>query len=199
MRFHVVHAHPVETSFNRALFEAVLDQARKGGHEVDALDLYAEEFDPRLSRLERLNYHDTTLNRTDAVDVYAERLLRAEVLIFVHPIWNYGFPAMLKGYFDRIFLPGVSFVMDGSGDRGIPRANFTHIKHVMFVTTYGGNRWRTWLMGDPPRRVVKRWGWATFRTPKPPDYVALYDMNNGTPESRAAFVQLVRQKVSAIQ
>lgn len=151
MRVHVIHAHPVESSFNRALFDAVVEEARLAGHDVDPLNLYDEEFDAVLSREERIHYHDTSVNLTEAIKPYAERLLAAEALVFVHPVWNYGYPAILKGYFDRVFLPGVSFIMSAEGNLSIPKANFKHIKRVIFITTYGGNRWRTWLMGDPPR------------------------------------------------
>jgi len=199
MRVHVIHAHPVETSFNRALFNAVVEEARRAGHEVDPLNLYDEGFDAVLSREERLNYHDTAINLSETIKPYAERLLAAEVLVFVHPVWNYGYPAILKGYFDRVFLPGVSFVMEGEGDRVIPKANFKHVRHVIFVATYGGNRWRTWLMGNPPRRVARRWAWATFRTRKPPTYLALYDMNNITTKQRAAFIEKLRKAVRGVK
>ena len=198
MRVHVVHAHPVETSFNRALFDAVVDEARAAGHAVDPLNPYEDGFDAVLSREERLNYHDMAVNLTDRIKSYADRLLAAEVLIFIHPVWNYGYPAILKGYFDRVFLPGVSFVMEGDGDQGTPKANFKHIKQVIFITTYGGNRWRTWVMGDPPRRIAKRWAWVTFRTKRPPTYLALYDMNNNTPARLTAFLGKVRQVIRAL-
>lgn len=198
MRVHVIHAHPVETSFSRALFDAVVEEAENAGHQVDPLNLYDEAFDAVLSREERLKYHDMGANLSDEIRPYTKRLLAAEVLIFVHPVWNYGYPAILKGYFDRVFLPGVSFIMDGEGDRGIPKANFKHIKQVIFIATYGGNRWRTWLMGDPPRRVAKRWAWATFRTKRPPVYLAQYDMNNIGPGERTKFIKKVRTAVIAL-
>ncbi len=114
MRILVVHAHPVETSFNAALHRAVVDTLRAAGHQVDDLDLYAEGFDPVLTREERLGYHDTPANR-GPVAPYVERLLGAEALVFVNPVWNFGFPAILKGYLDRVFLPGVSFkLVDGA-------------------------------------------------------------------------------------
>ena len=195
MRVHVIHAHPVETSFNRALFNAVVDELSARGHEIDALDLYGEGFDAVLSREERLNYHEVPGNLTSSVKPYVDRLMAAEALVFVHPVWNYGYPAILKGYFDRIFLPGVSFILEGGSDRGRLVPNLKHIKKVAFVTSYGGNRWRTMLMGDPPRRLARRWAWATFRTPKPPRYLALYDMNNCTPEQLKGFIGKVRQEI----
>lgn len=193
MRVHVVHAHPVETSFNRALFNAVVEELASKGHEVDALNLYDEQFDAVLSREERLNYHEVPGNLTPAVKPYVDRLRAAEAIIFVHPVWNYGYPAILKGYFDRIFLPGVAFVLEGGGDRGNLVPNLKNIKKAAFVTTYGGNRLRTMIMGDPPRRIARRWGWATFRTR--PKYLALYDMNNCTPDGLKGFIETVRSEI----
>jgi NAD(P)H dehydrogenase (quinone) len=188
MRIHVVHAHPVETSFNRSLFSAVVETLKAGGHEVDALNLYAEDFEARLSRDERIGYEEVPGNLTPAVTPYVERLCAAEAIVFVHPVWNYGYPAILKGYFDRIFLPGVSFVLDN----GTVRPNLGNIKRAAFVTTYGGDRWRTMLMGDPPRRLARRWAWATFQTKRPPQYLALYDMNNNREPELRAFIEKVR-------
>jgi len=195
MRVHVIHAHPVETSYNRALFNAVVEELTVQGHDVDALNLYDEEFHAVLSREERLNYHDVPGNLTPSVKPFVDRLMAAEALVFVHPVWNYGYPAILKGYFDRIYLPGVSFILEGGGDRGRLVPNLTHIKKVAFVTTYGGNRWRTFVMGDPPRRLARRWAWATFRTKAPPKYLALYDMNNCTKPQLEGFIQKVRSAI----
>jgi len=199
MRVHVVHAHPVETSFNRALFDTTVTALTAAGHEVDALDLYQEQFDAVLSREERLNYHDIPGNLTSAVKPYVDRLRAAEAIVFVHPVWNYGYPAILKGYFDRVFLPGVSFVLVGGNgsDTGKLVTNMKNIRKVAFVTSYGGDRFRTMIMGDPPRRLARRWAWATFGTLMPPKYLAFYDMNNATPERLNAFIEKVRGEMAA--
>lgn len=200
MRVHVVHAHPVETSYNRALFETTVSALQEAGHEVDALDLYAEGFDAVLSREERLNYHDVPGNLTPAVKPYVDRLRAGDAIVFVHPVWNYGYPAILKGYFDRVFLPGVSFVLVGGGDdpdKGKLVPNMKNIRKVAYVTSYGGDRLRTILMGDPPRRLARRWAWAMFGTPLPPRYLAFYDMNNATPERLKAFIAKVRREMLA--
>ena len=62
MRVLVVYFHPVETSFHAALHQEVLHNLRATGHEVDDCDLYAEGFDPVLSREERLGYHEVPGN-----------------------------------------------------------------------------------------------------------------------------------------
>ncbi len=114
MRVLVVFAHPVETSFSAALHRTTVDALNSAGHEVDDCDLYAEDFQPVMSRQERLDYHNTAIN-TQPVQAYVDRLKAAEGLVFVHPVWNYGYPAIMKGFFDRVFITGVSFTLQ-NGD-----------------------------------------------------------------------------------
>ncbi len=85
-------------------------------------------------------------NLTPELKPYVDRLRAAEAIVFVHPVWNYGYPAILKGFFDRIFLPGVSFILVGgdASDKGRLVTNMKNIKKVAYVTTYGGDRFRTW-------------------------------------------------------
>jgi putative NADPH-quinone reductase len=198
MRVHVVHAHPVESSYNRALFDAVCGALRGKGDEVDALDLYDEAFRAAMTRQERLDYHDVPGNLTDEIRPYVDRLRACDKIVFVHPVWNYGYPAILKGYFDRIFLPGVSFVLEGGDepDKGKLVPALRNIRKVAFVTSYGGDRFRTWIMGDPPRRLAMRWAWVTFGTRTPPRYLALYDMNNATPERLTGFIEKVKREMA---
>ena len=197
MRVMVLHAHPLEESYNRALCNAVLDTLKTKGHQPDLVDLYAENFNPVLSRDDRLKYHDVPGNITPDLKPYVDRLMAAEAIVVVHPVWNYGFPAILKGYFDKVFLPGVSFVLEGGDgpDKGKLVPNLKHIKKVAFVTSYGGDRWRTFIMGDPPRRMARRWGWVTFGGWLPPTYLALYDMNNVTPDQLKGFIEKVKRVI----
>ena len=186
MRVLVVYAHPVESSFNAALHARVVAELRDAGHEVDDCDLYAEDFDPRLTREERLGYHDVETNEQPVAD-YVARVRRAEALVLCFPVWNFGYPAILKGFFDRVFLPGVSFVMkDG---KAVPCLH--NIRKVTTVTTYGGSRLRAFLVGDPPRKVVTRALRAVIRPMAPMRYLAHYDMNRSTDKSRAVFLEKV--------
>lgn len=186
MKILLLHAHPVETSYNAELHRLMLERLRSKGHVVDDCDLYAEGFDPRLSRQERLDYHDLSKN-FEHVRPHVERLRSAEALVLSFPVWNYGYPAILKGYFDRVFLPGVSFRMvDGKVETALH-----NIARVAAVTTYGGTRWRAFLVGDPPRKLVKRLLWGTVKPGAPVTYLAHYDMNRSTPASRRHFMHRV--------
>lgn len=186
MRVLVLYAHPVETSFGAAVHAKVVETLRQAGHEVDDLDLNAEGFSPVLTREERLSYHDTAVNREPVAD-YVRRVLWAEALVISTPIWNFGFPAILKGFFDRVFLPGVSFEM--RGETLVPCLH--NIKKLAAVVTYGGTRWRALLVGDPPRKIVKRVLRATIHPLGSVTYLAQYDMNHTRPEIRAAFLDKI--------
>jgi len=187
MRVLVLFAHPVETSYAATLHRATVEGLTEGGHEVDDCDLYAESFNPVLSREERLAYHDTNAQRT-AVQPYIDRLRAAEGLVLNFPVWNFGYPAVLKGFFDRVFLPGVAFdLRDG---RAWPALH--HIRRLGAVVTYGGTRWRAVLVGDPPRKAVKRVIRAQINPMATTRYVALYDMNRNGKQALGAFLERVR-------
>ncbi|MBX5063491.1 NAD(P)H-dependent oxidoreductase [Rhizobium lentis] len=186
MRVLVLHSHPVEESYGKALYKQTLESLRKAGHEVDGCDLYAENFDPVLSRHDRLAYHDYPGN-TEPVKSHVERLKRAEGLVLVTPVWNFGFPAILKGYFDRVWLPGVSFeLVDGKVE-----SRLRHIRKLAAVLTYGATPFRAFVAGNPPKKIVKRVLRAQINPLRPVTFLVHYDMNNCTEETRTRFLQKV--------
>jgi NAD(P)H dehydrogenase (quinone) len=185
----VLFAHPCEESYAAALHRTVVDALSAKGWEVDDCDLNGEGFNPVLTGPERRAYHDVGANKAP-VQAYVDRLMAADALVLVFPVWNFGFPAILKGFFDRVFLPGVSFRLED----GLVKPNLTRIKRLAAVTTYGGTRWRAILAGDPPRHVVKRAVWHVCR-PRKMRYLALYDMNRATDAQRAAHLARVKREM----
>ncbi len=188
----MLFAHPVETSFAAALHAKVVETLRAKRHDVDDCDLYAEGFDPVMSRQERIDYHNLKANRRN-VAPYVDRLLSAEALLFSYPVWNMGFPAILKGFVDKVFLPGVSFNIKDDGAY-VPCLH--NVKRLGAVCTYGGTRWLTVMMGDPPRRFMERSMRLLCAPGTRCDYLAQYDMDHTTAESRAAFLKRVETRFS---
>ena len=188
----VLFAHPVETSFAAALHAKAVETLRTRGHEVDDCDLNAEGFDPVMTRQDRIEYYDLTVNRR-RVAPYVDRLLAADALVFSFPVWNMGFPAILKGFVDKVFLPGVSFDLRKDGAY-VPRLH--NIKRLGVVCTYGGSRLKTFLAGDPPRRFLKRSMQFNCAPGARVDYLAHYDMDHTRPDRRAAFLSKVEATFS---
>jgi NAD(P)H dehydrogenase (quinone) len=188
----MLFAHPVETSFVAATHTKLVKILRAKGHEVDDCDLNAEGFDPVMSRQDRIDYHNLAVNRRN-VAPYVDRLLAAEALVFSFPVWNMGFPAILKGFVDKVFLPGVSFTLD---DDGSYNPCLHNIKRLGIVCTYGGARWLTFMMGDPPRRFLTRSMRRICAPGARCDYLAHHDMNHSTPERREAFLRKIEAHFS---
>jgi NAD(P)H dehydrogenase (quinone) len=148
----LIHCHPRPDSFGAALRDAAVAGLTASGHVVEQRDLYAEAFDPVLSIHQRGAYFDEAANASGLED-HVAALRRAEALVLVYPTWWFGMPAMLKGWFDRVWLPGVAFHLGG------PKALLpllTNIKKIAVVTTYGSPWWLLWWVGWPDRRVVRR-------------------------------------------
>jgi putative NADPH-quinone reductase len=192
MRALVLFAHPVETSFNAALHRTTVSALKEAGYDVDDCDLYAEGFDPVMSRQERLDYHNEAIC-TLPVQGYVDRLRAAEALVLSTPVWNYGYPAILKGFLDRVFLPGVSFrLVNGQAEPALQ-----HIRKLAAVTTYGGTRLRTIVMGDPPRKIFRRMLRASVHPLARTKYLALYDMNRNDTATLTAFLDRVKREMRA--
>lgn len=188
----VLFAHPCPESFNAAVHKVVLETLTQRGWDVDSCDLNAEGFSPVLTELERHNYHEEPGN-IEAVKPYVERLQAADALVMVFPVWNFGYPAILKGFLDRVFLPGVSFKLrDGGISPGL-----INIKKLAACSTYGGNRFRAMLNGDPPRKCVTRAVWYSCGMPKK-KYIALYDMNNNTEGQLKAHLHRVKKEMRSL-
>ena len=84
----------------------VVELLQTAGHEVISEDLYAEGFDAAMSREERMTYYRDQYS-TQAVTTQVEHLLTAQAIVLVFPTWWFGFPAILKGWFDRVWGPGL--------------------------------------------------------------------------------------------
>ena len=182
MRALIVYSHPKEGSFNAAVRDLVVAKLHNAGAEVEVIDLYAEGFDPTLTGDELDIYLDTEAN-IRPVQRHVEALRRCDTLIFVYPTWWYGLPAMLKGWLDRVMVPGVAFTMPEGGDIG---PGLTHITRLGVFTTCGASRWLTWTIGAPGRRTLLRGVRLLCSKRVRTAFAAHYLMDSSTPETRAA-------------
>lgn len=196
MRILLVLAHPLEDSFAASVAKTAREMLAAGGHEVDLLDLYRERFDPCLSETERRGYFDQPYD-TSGVDDLVTRLRQAEGLILVFPQWWFNFPAILKGFFDRVFAPGVAFTHDPAGGRIVPK--LTNIRLFWALTTTGSPWWIVHLyMGNPVRRLLKR-GIAAFCAKRLNfRMLALHDMDRVTDAGRKAHLERVKRALTTI-
>ena len=195
MLIQVVHSHPLEDSYNHALFETIVETLRRR-HEVIASDLDRAQFSPVMTEAERRSYFEGRY-AGEAVSGLIGDLRRADGIIFCFPHWWFSMPAMLKGYFDRVWAPGTAFAHDLAGGRIKPL--LTNIRLFGVVTTYGSPWWLTRLvMQDPGRKVLLRALKPMCGAGVKSFYMAHYDMDRSTPASRAAFIERVRARISEL-
>ena len=147
----MIACHPRADSYSAALRTAAQEGLAAAGHEVRLRDLHAEGFVPVMSAEEHRRA-DTPGENERGIGREAADLRWAEALVLVYPTWWYGMPAMLKGWFDRVWLPGVAFRIG----RGAIEPMLTNIRRIAVVTTYGSPLWLLWYIGWPDRRVMGR-------------------------------------------
>lgn len=193
MRVLVIFAHPLNASFLGAAHLRVVEALQNRGHDVDDLDLYAEKFDPLLSAKQMRSYVDVKLN-TREVESYVERLRAADALALVFPVWFDGLPAIMQGYFQRVFLPGVATVID---DMGLFHPNLRNLKRMAAVCAYGETRADVARKHDPPRRFVRDNIGVLIDPAGRFDYLAIYGMDSSTAARRTAFLGRVSRAFAA--
>ena len=187
----VVYAHPNPESYNSAIKDQVIAALKEAGHQVNVLDLYQENFEARMDHTERLRYMAD--NNTDGLEQEVCRLRWADSLVLVYPIWWMGPPAILKGWLDRVWLPGIA----AQFDTGVVAPGLTKIRRVVVITTQGSSWWRMKLIGNPPRKMMKLSMWACTRF-KSFHWLALYSMDKNTQQKRERFLGKLSKKLPKI-
>ena len=192
----LVHCHPAPDSFTAAVRDVVLGRLDAAGAEWRLTDLHARGFDPVLGAEEHAAYLDGLAEGSDVASDCAD-LRWCDTLIFTYPTWWYGLPAMLKGWIDRTFLPGVAFHMPGRDARDI-RPALTNIVRLGAFTTCGASRWLTLWVGAPGRRTILRGVRLVCHPRVRTAFAAHYLIDASTPESRAAHLARVARSTDAL-
>ena len=149
----VVTSHPISTSLCNQLTQHVTSELSAAGHNVTTEDLYAEGFSPLLSAEERESYYANKYDSSQTSE-QVNRLENAQALILVFPTWWFGFPAILKGWFDRVWGPGIAF--NHSENFGPITPNLDNLEKVLVVTTLGSPWWvDNLVMRKPVKRIIK--------------------------------------------
>ncbi|WP_199031214.1 NAD(P)H-dependent oxidoreductase [Ralstonia sp. ASV6] len=153
MKCLVVVAHPITDSLCQSLAQSAIAALTAKGHEVIVEDLYASGFSPTLTLKERDSYYAPSFDAA-AIQEWIDRLQSAEALVMVFPTWWFGFPAMLKGWFDRVWAPGVAY--DHASDLGPIKPRLHKLRNVLAITSLGSPWWVDYLvLRQPVKRILK--------------------------------------------
>jgi putative NADPH-quinone reductase len=193
-RILVVSCHPLKDSLNRNLVETVLAKLSQSGAHFTHRELYDAGFDPRLRSHERGSYYQGPFDGQALEDEIAE-LTEADHLILIFPTWWFNLPAILKGWFDRVWAPGITF--DHASDLGPIKPRLTGLKSTLIITTLGSPAWVDWLwMGRPVKRILQR---SLFKVCAPQarfSYLCLYKAEDVSPTRLGKFKQEISKALS---
>ncbi len=148
----VILAHPQKGSFNHAIAEAVVQTLNNKGYEVIFHDLYGEKFDPLLPGEELAA--DAPL--PPLIQQLCREVSQAQGLVIIHPNWWGQPPAILKGWVDRVFRPGVAYkFQEGDKGEGIPLGLLTAKAALVFNTSNTPPQREAAVFGDPLENIWK--------------------------------------------
>lgn len=144
---------PLEDSLCHYLAAQTVEHLTLNGYQITLLDLYKNNFEPVLTQQERESYYQENFN-DDLLVNEIEQLKQAESLVLVFPTWWFGFPAILKGWFDRVWAPGHAY--NHASDLGAITPLLDNLNEVKVITTLGSPWWVDKLvLGEPVKRVLK--------------------------------------------
>ncbi len=193
----VVVAHPSADSYCRALAARAVAGLRAAGHDVVVLDLYDEGFGVAMTAEERHAYHTDEPIIDPMVARHADLVTRADALIFVYPTWWSGLPAILKGWLERVMVPGVGFRFHERS--GKVRPGLGQVRHIIGISTYGSPRSYVRLVNDNGRRILTRALRLSCGFRARTTWLGFYAIDTSTLEAREEFAARVERELAALR
>ena len=153
MNILVVTAHPLKKSLCAALADHIIVKLKNFGHDVIIENLYETNFDPTLSVAERELYYKPHYDSSKILHEVT-KLKKADALVLVFPTWWFGFPAILKGWFDRVWAPSIAY--DHANNYGPIKPRLNNLKKTIVVTTLGAPWWVDYfILWRPVKRTIR--------------------------------------------
>jgi NAD(P)H dehydrogenase (quinone) len=191
-RFLVVRAHPLPESLVNAAGNRAVAALRLGHHEVREIDLYADGFDPVPGRDEWRHRRDGIVPE---LAHYGDSLTWATDLVLVYPTWFGTHPAMLKGWFDRVWVEGVAYELK-PGARAA-KGILGDISSISAVTSHGSSKAMNMVQGEPGKHFMSR----SLRLLCSPRcrvrWIAFYGNDAASDGDRTAYLDRVEQHFSS--
>ncbi len=149
MKVLIVYAHPYEDSFNHAILESTIQGLKCAGHEYSLIDLNEEGFNPVLTK-DELKVYPAGDFLDSNVGEYLANIKDAEHLVFIFPIWWGGVPAVLKGFFDKVFLKNETYEFKGM----FPVGKLKGRSATVISTMNSPKVFYNWYAKSPIKRTV---------------------------------------------
>ncbi len=149
MKILIINGHPDSESFNFALAKSYKKGAIASGAEVQEIIIRDLNFNPNLE----YGYRKRTELETDLIDSQ-EKIIWADHLVWIYPVWWGSVPAMLKGFIDRVFLPGFAFQKI---ENSVWWDKLLKNKTARIISTLDQPAWYYWLINrQPSNNMMKK-------------------------------------------
>ena len=181
----IINGHPYEESFNYALSEAYLQGIDKNQAQVEMLNIGQLDFDPNL----KYGFSKVMELEPDLVEA-TEKIKWADHIVWVFPMWWYGMPAIMKGFIDRVFLPGVAFKYQQG--KAFPEKLFTGKTARLIITADTPQWYDRWFMKSPAIQQLKK-GTLEFCGIKPVKITYIGPIKDSTNDFRANWLRKVQE------
>ncbi|MEK3883527.1 NAD(P)H-dependent oxidoreductase [Paenibacillus sp. PL2-23] len=185
MKILIINGHPDPLSYCAALTDAYSKGAAERGAEVQTIHLSRITFNPNL----QFGFRQRTELEEDLLE--AQRLIQwAEHLVFVYPTWWGSMPAVLKGFIDRIFLPGFAFKYRESSSLWdkLLKGRTAHLIVTMDTPSW----YNRFIYRQAGHNVMKR-NILSFCGIRPVRVTEIGPVKTSTPEKRAKWLERIRQ------
>jgi len=135
MHIYIVFAHPGKNSFSREVLNAFISGLQEAGDTCDIGDLYEMEFQPNMDIVQYQREISRIPEAPVPPDVLKEqeKINKADALAFIYPVWWSDCPAILKGWFDRVWSYGYAYYYDNKEQRHTK----IHIQKAIVICTAG--------------------------------------------------------------
>lgn len=126
----IIVSNPSKNSFSEEVLNSVIDGLSSKNKIYDVIDLYEDKFNPVMTK-EEVNLYSKGETKDTLVKKYQAILKESDEIIFIFPIWHNNVPAILKGFFDKVFVKEFAFIEENKRQKGL----LINIKSGMVITT----------------------------------------------------------------
>jgi putative NADPH-quinone reductase len=175
--------------------DAVVRGLQAGGHTVNVIDLAERQFNPVMSTAEWNMYQQGNGDIPVGLERDVAFVKAAEMIVFVYPTWWGGLPAQLKGWLERVMLPGTAFVFNTNNKI---RPGLKNIRRIHIASTFGSPWLYVRLVNDNGRRTLARSFRLNTSLRTKVSTSSLYAMDKATDESRKSFLLSLEKKMKNI-
>ncbi|MCG8575185.1 MAG: NAD(P)H-dependent oxidoreductase [Flavobacteriales bacterium] len=181
----IINGHPDKESFNYALSAAYREGAAKNNVQIDQINIGDLDFNPNL----KFGYRQRTDLEPDLLDAI-EKIKKSDHIVWLFPMWWYSYPAIMKGFIDRTFLPGITYQpIEG---KPLPK-KLLKGKTARVIITSDTPRWYDFLyMKSPTRHQIKK-GVLQFCGVKPVKITQIATIKGSNKAFRDKWLQKVYQ------